>query len=61
MSLKANGEKVIGDNVLVPLGGSVTLTADVSGGVTDGISYSWYDSREYNTHEGIDSLLIDDV
>ena len=61
MSLKANGEKVIGDNVLVPLGGSVTLTADVSGGVTDGISYSWYDSREYNTHEEIDSLLIDDV
>ena len=61
LTIKANGEKVKSESVFVPFGGSVTLTAEVSAEVTDGIQYEWYDSSESMYHNGIQSIEIDDV
>ena len=60
LTFKADGEKVKNGEVYVPYGGSVTLTAEVSADVTDGVTYSW-SSWDEDINESSQSIVIDNV
>ena len=61
LTIKANGEKVKNESVYVPAGGSVTLTAEVTADVTDGVEYSWDSWDDDDVSGSSQSIVIDDV